>query len=72
MMKKEIFTYFLVFCLFGTVGVGVVKYFGPDQKVAKVEDSCEINDEGKSNHIVNPANSTSDAKTCENEEKIIE
>ncbi len=71
-MKKEILIYFLVFCFFGTVGVGVVNYFGPNQKAAKLEDSCVIEHEVKENHIVNPTNTSSESEICENEDSLLD
>ena len=63
-MKKEILTYFLVFCLFGMLGAGIVNYFGPEQKTATVGDSCTTEEK-----MVQQTDTSSNGKSCEDDKQ---
>lgn len=64
-MKKEILTYFLVFCLFGMLGVGVVNYFGHEEKTATaVGDSCTTEEKTEKH-----TDTSSGADSCEDEKQ---
>lgn len=68
-MKKEMLTYFLVFCLFGMLGVGLVNYFGPQEKTATVGDSCATEEK-----MVKQTDTSTGAKSCKDKKqgKIID